>query len=113
MVGPLLFALREMSSLIIYRNRELQLPDTILKFPVSISREFLEKAQPMCGDFLAQMPGSRRKWKNSLYFPCLTGNLAAETGSIETASSASQSAISEFSAENSKIDRMSANFVQT
>src|SRR5271155_946660 len=42
-----------MSSLIIYRNREPEFPDTILKFPVSISRgisisSWRPSAQPIC-----------------------------------------------------------------
>jgi hypothetical protein len=73
-------ALREMSSLIIYRNRELEFPNTILKFRVSIYREFREKAQPLCGDFPAPMRGNCRKMGKFPVFSLFNRELGCRDG---------------------------------
>jgi hypothetical protein len=54
-------------------------------------------------DFSGRKLSDRRQnRRNSLFFPCLSGNLMPETGSRETASSAKQSGIFGFSAGKSE-----------
>ncbi len=68
-------------------------PVPLKKFPVPSPREFakiIEQCQHVTGELEAR---SGYFCKNTLFFPCLTGN-SAETGSLQTACTANESAFS-------------------
>jgi hypothetical protein len=68
-------------------------PVLFKKFPVPLSREFGSKTSEIIVRMGCFKPRSRPKFKNSLFFSLLAGNLVVETGSTATASATTHSHI--------------------